>query len=198
MKKKVILSSVLTIVLCLSLIAGSTYALFTDSTAVNVTVTAGKVKVTAAIDQLQLRSSLGVNVPETSADHATQQDGTNIITINKMVPGDIITFDIVVDNASDVTVDFIPVIKVVSDTGLWSGLTVTFKVNGTETAYTLTSGEWRGDYAQLGIGEDPATINVSISLPETAGNEYQGQSCSFSYTVEVVQGNHDGVVAVNP
>ena len=191
MKKKVILSSVLTIVLCLSLIAGSTYALFTDSDTVNVTVTAGKVKVTASIDQLDLSSSLGVNVPETTV---TQQAGTNIIDINKMVPGDIITFDIVVENGSDVTVDFIPVIKVTNDDGLWSGLTVTFTVNGTATPYTLTNYEWRGDYTQLGVGVDPATITVSITLPESAGNEYQEKTCSFSYTVEVVQGNHDGVV----
>ena len=47
MKKKILLSSILTIALCLSIIAGSTYALFTSSADVNVAVTAGNVELTA-------------------------------------------------------------------------------------------------------------------------------------------------------
>ena len=48
MNKK-ITSAVLTIVLCLSLIAGSTYALFTSEDSINIAVTSGEVKVVATI-----------------------------------------------------------------------------------------------------------------------------------------------------
>lgn len=57
MKKKILLSSVLTIALCFCLIAGSTYALFTSETEVNIAVTAGKVQISATInDTLQVKS----------------------------------------------------------------------------------------------------------------------------------------------
>ena len=38
MKKKIIISSILTIAMCVSLIAGSTFALFTSNSEVNVTI----------------------------------------------------------------------------------------------------------------------------------------------------------------
>ena len=187
MKKKILLSSVLTIVLCLSLIAGSTFALFTSESTVNVAVTAGKVNVTARAENVTLSSTLGANVPETTATFSAT---TNVVTIDKMVPGDVIEFDIVVTNNSNVTVDFKPVIGVEKDTGLWSGLTVEFaKADGTTIPYTLTNGAWTGDYVELAPGVNPETIHVTITLPEAAGNEYQQTSCSFSYKVEVVQGN---------
>ena len=47
MKKKVLLSSIATIALCLCLIAGSTFALFTDTTDFNVAVTAGDIEIIA-------------------------------------------------------------------------------------------------------------------------------------------------------
>ncbi|MBR1867757.1 MAG: SipW-dependent-type signal peptide-containing protein [Clostridia bacterium] len=48
-KKKILLSSVMVIALCLSLIAGSTFALFTSESKVNVAVTSGKVEVVASL-----------------------------------------------------------------------------------------------------------------------------------------------------
>ena len=49
MKKKVLLSSILTIALCLSLIGGSTFALFTNQAEVGVVITAGEIDMTADI-----------------------------------------------------------------------------------------------------------------------------------------------------
>ena len=53
MKKKILLSSILTIVLCISLITGSTFALFTSESKVNVAVSSGKVEMVANIENLQ-------------------------------------------------------------------------------------------------------------------------------------------------
>ena len=47
MKKRILISSVLTIVLCFSLIVGSTFALFTSQVEYNIAVTSGKVELTA-------------------------------------------------------------------------------------------------------------------------------------------------------
>lgn len=49
MKKKIMLSSILTIVLCACLIAGSTFALFTDIADTSIAITSGNVKLTATV-----------------------------------------------------------------------------------------------------------------------------------------------------
>lgn len=183
MKKKVILSSILTIALCLCLIAGSTFALFTSESKVNVAVQAAKVNVVAVAENVSLSSTLGSNVPETTANFSTT---TNTVTIDKMVPGDVIEFDIVVTNNSNVTVDYRTVLSVVSDTGLWSGLVITFD---THTYGLDGNNQHVSDYSPLAAGVAPATVHVRIELPEAAGNEYQEKSCTFAYTVEAVQGN---------
>ena len=56
MKKKILLSSIVTIALCLCMIAGSTFALFTDDATNNVAVTSGTVDITATLGDLQLYS----------------------------------------------------------------------------------------------------------------------------------------------
>ena len=56
MKKKALLSSVLVIALCLCLIAGSTFALFTSQSKVNIAVTSGKVDVVASVEAFKLYS----------------------------------------------------------------------------------------------------------------------------------------------
>lgn len=58
MKKKVLLSSIGTIALCLCLIAGSTFALFTDSTNFNIAVTSGDVEIFASAEIAGVYSAL--------------------------------------------------------------------------------------------------------------------------------------------
>ncbi len=49
-KTKVVVTALLAIVLCVSLIAGATFALFTSESSVNVAVSSGKVDVVATLD----------------------------------------------------------------------------------------------------------------------------------------------------
>lgn len=49
-KTKVVVTALLAIVLCISLIAGATFALFTSESSVNVAVSSGKVDVVATLD----------------------------------------------------------------------------------------------------------------------------------------------------
>ena len=53
---KVLLSAVLTIALCVSVISGATFALFTSEAGTNIAVTAGKVNVTATLGNLKTYS----------------------------------------------------------------------------------------------------------------------------------------------
>lgn len=187
MKKKVIISSILTIALCLSLIAGSTFALFTSESEVNVAVTAGKVDVVATIENWQLGSTLQAgNLAETKAAFIENTNNIidNTLELEKIVPGDYVTFDIRIHNNSDVTAKYRTVISLVEDGGLWSGLTVTVD----DVVYNGTSAK-KTDWAVITPGCDDIIVSVKIALPETKGNEYKLTSCKLAYTVEAIQGN---------
>ena len=176
--KKSVLTSILVIALCFSIIAGATFALFTSESKVNVAVTAGNVEVVATIENEALSSTLGANVAQT----AYTVDG-NTITLVKMIPGDTLSFDIRIENKSDVAVSYKTIIEKIADDGLWSGLEVsidgnTYDGNKKTSAWTVAI-----------PGSADIVVPVKIALPELAGNEYMKKTCSFSYCVEAVQGN---------
>ena len=50
MKRRILLSAIITIALCICLITGATYAIFTSESTVNIAVTSGKVDVVATVD----------------------------------------------------------------------------------------------------------------------------------------------------
>ena len=124
MKKKVLLSSIATIALCLCLIAGSTFALFTSTSENNIAVTAAKVEMTADITNLTLASVRPATVAEVRAAaeggditiiedefggqyvYADRADGTfanggtadfkdAVLTLDRITPGDKVSFDVV-------------------------------------------------------------------------------------------------------
>ena len=156
MKKKVLLSSILTIALCATLIVGSTFALFTDKEAYDISVTAGKVDISAeaAIDKLWSAA------PSTTADdkyleivgdptdfdlfegisrtytHVAQtgtfaNDGeatyaNGVLTVERFTPGDRVDLRVKMTNESDVTMSYRFVVELVSDGGLASGMVLGF------------------------------------------------------------------------
>ena len=178
MKKKALISSILTIALCLSLIAGSTLALFTSESKVNVAVTSGNVEVIATAENIQLSSELGQNLSETSWSNTD-----NTISLNKIVPGDVLDFDLRIQNKSDVTIQYRTVIAKVTDDGLWNGLVVT--IGGEQYDGSSKVAKW----ATMAPTSDDIIVHVQVKLPQDAGSEYMGKSCTFAYTVEAVQGN---------
>ena len=182
MKAKILVSSLLTIALCISIIAGASFALFTSESTVNVAVTAGNVEVIATVENIVLGSTLGTNLSETSV---TFNETDNTLTLDKIVPGDTVSFDIRIKNNSNVSISYRTIIAMVADDGLWSGLEVT--VDGTEYDGNTVRAAW----AVAAPGSADIIVPVSITLPESAGNEYMSTSCSFSYTVEAIQGNVD-------
>lgn len=180
MKRNVVVSALLAIMLCVSLIVGATYALFTSESKVNVSVTSGNVDVVATVENLKLDSTLAKgNLSETSAT-----ESKNVITLDKIVPGDYVTFDIRIHNNSNVAVQYRTIITKVSDEGLWNGLVVTFD----DVAFVGTN-DVKTDWKDMAVGSADIIVSVKVALPETAGNEYKNTSCSFAYTVEAVQGN---------
>lgn len=185
MKKKVLMSSIVTIVLCLTLIAGSTYALFTDREDVNIAVTSGTVDIDSKLANLKYWSTLG-RVLDESGYTAQKVDNKNEIAVAYMVPGDVLEFDLVVGNNSNVAVDYRAVLGVTNDNGLWSGLVV--EIDNLDVS-KLDNGVVASEYKELSVGSGDTTIHVKVSLPEDRGNEYQNKSCTFYYYVEAIQAN---------
>ncbi len=200
-KKNIIISSFATIALCLSLLMGSTFALFTSESKVNIAVTSGKVSVVANIDENSVQTKQLYDTQyEDGKDNMFEgvaTFGEEGLTLEKFVPGDGIKFNIVVKNESNVTVKYRTIISCENDNGLFAGLNVTI---GDKVGYNGIT--CVADWAQLAVGSEDAIVPVTIELPEGAGNEYQDKTCTVSYKVEAIQGNaqvenpEDGVIYI--
>ena len=204
MKKKVLLSSILTIALCLCLIAGSTFALFTSTTKVDISVTAAKVKMEASVSELKLYSvkatAGGSIVDEFGGQYkyvdrteaqAFANGGTAVfedatLKLDRITPGDKVSFNIEGANTSDVTIQYRYVVECLSGEKLMSGLLVTIG----DTTYPVLS-NFTSAWSVLNPGSDITPVPVVIEFPVTAGNEYQELSTEIKVTVEAVQGNAD-------
>lgn len=179
MSKKTILTSLLTIAICLTLIAGSTYALFTSEDEINIAVTSGKVAVTATIDNLATYSMGKATATQGKFDNGgtaqlTQENKQ--LTLTNITPGDKVTLDINVKNDSTVSVVYCLIWVVEGD--LAGALTAT--ANDAEIKNGSTGWKvWEGDKEQ--------TIKVSVELPTT--HTTQGESASITFVVEAMQGN---------
>ena len=189
MKKKALVSSILTIALCFSVIAGATLALFTSKDEVNIAVTSGKVNLTATIDTESLKlSSLGVdrtNEGKFAVGGTATFDNERKLNLTNIVPGDKATFEIDVTNNSNVDVMYKLAWKV--DNTELDALVATATVeNETEALEATDWIEWKTPATDA---ENTKTIVASIELPAGAGDEYQDKAAKVSFTVEAVQAN---------
>lgn len=215
MKKKALLTSIMTIALCLCLIAGSTYALFTDKTEFNIAVTSGDVEIEAFATINSVYSAKGADAADDeflidefdhNYTHELQTNGYflnggtatidgNNLEIVRLTPGDRVDVDINVTNKSNVAMAYR--YKLVSDnTNLATGMVVT--IDGvSHEALALWTSEWYPVItAPNGTPNEIPVKTISVELPVYAGNEYQselteGKTESVEYTiiVEAVQGN---------
>lgn len=194
-KSKVLVSALLAIVLCVSLIAGTTFALFTSESSVNITVSSGKVDVKAAIGNLAT-SSLGVAQENGAWANGGKATVTgNTVSLENIMPGDSVSFDINVDN-SDTTVSakYRVTYVVVDGYVLAGGLDVVVgDLIDVTTKYKRFSTPWMDDIV--------ATIPVTITLPNhtdsTIDNMYMGLNTNITFAVEAVQANGASTDAEN-
>ena len=205
MKKRILLTSVCSILLCFCLITGATYALFTSESKVNVAVTTGKVDVVAVAENFKLYS--GEWNEETEKYDSVLQEGylfstsgqvlveENEITIDGMVPMDKLTFDIIIENRSNVDVKYQTIFTLkesLTDVNLLDALEVNIE-EPSKTLTTVKSGNsvisnWV-KLAPKQEGEDKTvtTLNVTIYLPEDTTNMYQDLKANFTYSLTAIQ-----------
>lgn len=114
MKTKILVSSIITIAVCLCLIGGSTFALFTSKTTTNIAVTSGNVNVSASIIESNeyplLKKSLGDSSFTTDAldngGSVSLDANTGKLTLSNLTPGDAVSFKINVANTGNVPVKY--------------------------------------------------------------------------------------------
>ncbi len=187
---KLILLSALSAIAFGGIAAGSTYALFTSSAETKTTVTAGKVALSKSVDNIVLYSLDGGEQTQLDSGATDFTSGasfkyditTGAVTLEKFLPGDKVTFDIVITNESTVNIKYRTVYEVIEDNGLFDGLEV--KVNGVEFDGVTNRSKYE-TWSEQGT----KSLSVSIELPKDRGDEYQGLKSVIVINAEAIQAN---------
>lgn len=190
-KRNVIVSAFLAIALCMSVVAGATFALFTSSAKVNLSITSATVKATADVENLKLYSTTEVN-PATNKGKKQDLTGKTfllggtanfadgVLTLDRLAPGDGVTFDIKVTNKSNIDVKYRVVIGEATGSDLADALDITVNCDKYEGAINT---EWN----EVAANAEIPSIPVKVELPVAADNDYAEKTVSLDITVEVVQ-----------
>ncbi len=209
--KKTVLSSILSIVLCLCLVAGGTFALFTSESKQNIAITSGNIKVVATLEKATdvdwIYTPETIVVPSTGdpigsgigANSADVENGvfggggtavvnTNgSVVVNGMVPGDKLNLMVNIQNESTVHMQYRVVVKYLDSEDLTTEIT-----NSSYLAKLNGNTELIGAWTPVRFGETIAPIPLSVELPLTATQkEGDPESVTILVTVEAIQYNVD-------
>ncbi len=193
--KKVILSSILSLVLCLSLIAGGTFALFTSTTKTNIAVTSGNVEVVAWLDDIET-STFGTAQAENTFElggTATYDSTANKLTVDKIAPGDRVDLNVYIENKSNISVKYR--VKVAFAGELQDALVASITLPGDKTATVLTAADVATGWNSFDE-TNKVVLPMSVELPYDVGNDYMNKSAEIIVTVEAVQANATELVMI--
>ncbi len=201
MKKKVLLTSILAIVCCVSLMVGATFALFTSESEVNIAVTSGKVSVVATVGEVNTFSAVaddaGTLVDENGNkySYAEQTAGTfanggtavvgedGTLTLANVTPGDKAEITVNVTNTSTVNVMYRATAKNADaeNVDLFNALVVDAQPGGLWTPWATPADQENGEVK---------TLTVTVELPISAQDvTLQGKTANIAVLVEAVQAN---------
>ncbi len=198
--KKVILSSILSLVLCLSLLAGGTFALFTSESQSNIAVNAADVEVVATLSNFATETKLN---PEFKGTTTFENNGTvnydvvtNKLTLDAMSPGDLVKFDVNIENKSNIDVSYRVKVTYAGELGDVLEAYITLPDSTAETKTKLTSTDIATEWLNFDNG-NTVTLPMSIELPYTVGNAYERKSAEIVVSVQAVQKNATDLVMLN-
>ena len=183
MKKKILLTSLMSIAMLASITTGATYALFTAEDTANIAITSAKVKVEAKVLEDFAIKSLDTDLTNVNGSGTFSTGGTVTVSngdikLDRMVPGDRVEFKVQINNLSNVDVAY--KVYAVVDGELVEALEFT-------QLATKEYSSWKS-LPYTGV-EAVETIKCVVELPESVGNEYQEKTANIKIVVEAVQGN---------
>ena len=184
----------LAIILCMTMIVGATFALFTTKKKINIAVNAAEVDVTAYIVENSLKTySLGVeqNPGDFELGGTAVLDATGDLKLNKVAPGDKVAFTIEMKN--DSTIDVIYNLTWEATGYLADALKgYVAEGDGERAAMKLGTSDWY----EWDVDDTTKTkiLNVVIELPYETNDDYQGKDdatddATITFTVNAYQGN---------
>lgn len=207
-KSRILLMALATVLCCLALIVGATYALFTDRVSVTNHLQAGTLKLTLVREKLTSHNldpeGSGYMKNEEDEDEMDFTDPTdkNIFGLSEsvlIVPTSTFTADMRIEHGTDSNVAFGYWIEIVlntddSDAELAEQLKVTVTYGDNEEAVKylnqgLTIGSDAAPIETIGVGET-AEFSVTlefVNLDNATNNLAQGQNVYFDLIVHAVQ-----------
>lgn len=204
--KRALIASIVSIILCMAMMMGATFAWFTDSVSSGKnTITAGNLDISATYQDVDDEGSTTYTLPDTftrsssvtfsAAKNEINKD-TAIISEDLWEPGAVGAKLITVTNngslAATIKLDF-----TLEDTGLQNALWYDFvKVNdtgvvGTFTKRAMSTLESYTEKITIDLdAKESVSFILFYGMNEEAGNEYQGKT--FSAYVDVLATQADG------
>lgn len=201
MKKRIILTSVLSIAMCLSLIVGATMAFFGSESKANISVTGANVNVVASIDPATGFTTYSKGIP-TSEIEGKQNgefenggtasiDAEGALVLNAISAGDSVKVRVDIYNDSNIRIQYRA--RVVCEEG--EEFLDLFEIEN-----DIRHMAWQ--IAEIGNDLKDEIVEVTIGLPEDVNLEdFEGQTIKFAIVVEAVQANAettDDVIVYEP
>lgn len=212
-KTKILLGAVFTAVLCLSIAVGATFAIFTTESKVDLTVTAGKINVTANVSDFSTYSAVVATSSDTGA--FTDKNGNsyvhvetvpgqfsnggsaevkdNTVTLSNVSAGDKLRLILSVEN--DSTIDAKCRIVVRSDASEVAkylvGNFISVSSDGSETVVPFSAAEtYCSNWQQLVSSSTELILELELSIDCPLISPYiQNESCKLTFSVEATQNN---------
>ena len=189
---KAVMASAVVIVLALAAVSGVTYSWFSDSENTDISITTGVIELDVEYSEFKLESynkssttvSLGsqgtfpngVGTFNSTSDKAIPYKTITEITMEKMVPGDKVSFSM-------------ETISLKTDLDVHVGLDVIVYKGSTESIdnpFKITYGDLSVDYPK-GDYDNLGPLNFIIELPTETGPEYMGSEYSIAIVLEAIQ-----------
>lgn len=200
MKKRIILTSVLSIAMCLSLIVGATMAFFGSESKANISVTGANVNVVASIDPAtgfttysngKTSEELGYPNGVFENGGTASIDAEGMLVLNAISAGDSVKVRVDIYNDSNIRIQYRA--RVVCEEG--EEFLDLFEIEN-----DIRHMAWQ--IAEIGNELKDEIVEVTIGLPENVNLEdFEGQTIKFAIVVEAVQANAettDEVIVYEP
>ena len=187
-KRSVIITAILAIIMCASLAAGATFALFTSSSSVNIVITSANVEVNADVKVTETwhenNGERADGLYDTGKAEVTYENNQAKLTLSNFVPTDGVKLAVSLKNESTVKIKYRVVLLADRTVGTELLDELDIDMNGMAfRGYTLAT-----EYVELEAGASIDDIPVTIVFPKEA-DKGMNVTCNLAIKVEAQQGN---------
>ena len=184
-------TTLLVFVVCLVIVTGSPFSLFTSESKVDIAVTSGNVDVQAIVGEYTLTSMGKTMDNDTFENGGTVTFADKVFTVSNITPGDYLNIPVAITNKSDVKVQYCVVWEV---EGPLDGI-LDATVDGTPIVNDTSL------WMPIDFNETiDIVINVGMDIDETRGEGLSADDTVIKFVVKAVQANgaKNPIVATTP